>query len=70
MKKIVKDKKTMGTFLAKAMIELPDGTVVVGDTHDWQYLDNGMIFIKIDGISYVAHGSRVVITDTDDNDEE
>lgn len=53
-------------FTKKAMIKLPDGTIVVGDTHDWTFLDNGLVCIEIDGIDYIVHGMNLAIMDRDE----
>ena len=53
-------------FIKMAMIKLPDGTIIKGDTHDWRCMDNGMICIEIDGLDYFVHCSNVAIMDRDD----
>lgn len=45
-----------------AIILLPNGEVVEGDVESWSdYSDGGQIQVKIDGTTYLAHSSNVVL---------
>lgn len=46
----------------KAIICLPDGTVVSGKVDGWKdYEDGDQIQVKIKGVTYLAHSSNVVL---------
>lgn len=53
-------------FTKTAMIKLPDDSIIEGDTHDWTFLDNGLVCIEIDGIEYIVHAVNLIIMDRDD----
>lgn len=46
----------------KAIITLPDGTVVEGAVESWtDYSDGDQIQVKIDGVTYLVHSGDVVL---------
>lgn len=46
----------------KAIISLPDGTVIEGKVDSWLDFDSSdTIQVKIDGVSYYTHSSNVVL---------
>jgi len=46
----------------KAIISLPDGTVVSGKVDSWRdYEDGDQIQVKIDGTTYLVHSSNIVL---------
>lgn len=46
----------------RAIIQLPDGSVVSGEVDSWKdYEDGDQIQVKIDGTSYLVHSSNVVL---------
>lgn len=45
-----------------AIISLPDGRIVTGEVQSWtDYEDGDQIQVKIDGVTYLAHSSNVVM---------
>jgi hypothetical protein len=52
---------TVRTF-DRAIICLPDGTVISGEVQAWlDYEDGDQIQVKIDGVTYLVHSSQVVL---------
>ncbi len=52
---------TTYTF-SKAIISLPDGTVVEGQVSSWKdYEDGDQLQVVIDGTTYLLHASNVVL---------
>ena len=46
----------------KAILSLPDGTVVSGKVDSWRdYEDGDQIQVKIDGTTYLVHSSNIVL---------
>lgn len=46
----------------RAIISLPDGTVVSGQVQSWKdYEDGDQIQVRIDGVTYLVHSSQVVL---------
>ena len=46
----------------KAVIKLPDGSVVEGDVQTWTDFDDGdQIQVKIGGKTYLVHSSNIVL---------
>lgn len=46
----------------RAIISLPDGTVVSGSVESWRkYEDGDQMQVKIDGVTYLVHASNVVL---------
>ena len=46
----------------KAVLCLPDGTIISGKVQSWtDYEDGDQIQVKIDGVTYLAHSSNVVL---------
>lgn len=46
----------------KAMISMPDGTVLEGDVESWKdYSDGDQIQVSIDGVTYLVHSSNIVL---------
>ena len=46
----------------KAILSLPDGTVVSGNVDAWRdYEDGDQIQVKIDGTTYLVHSSNIVL---------
>lgn len=52
---------TVYTF-DKAIISLPDGTVIDGKVDSWtDYEDGDQIQVKIDGVTYLVHSSNICL---------
>lgn len=48
----------------RAIIQLPDGTVVDGKVQSWRdYEDGDQIQVKIDGVTYLVHAADVALID-------
>lgn len=48
----------------KAIIKLPDGTVVQGEVHSWRdYEDGDQIQVNIEGVTYLVHSANCVLYD-------
>lgn len=48
----------------RAIITLPDGTVIEGAVDSWKdYADGDQIQVKIDGTTYLVHSSNIVLID-------
>lgn len=48
----------------RAIIQLPDGTMVDGKVQSWRdYEDGDQIQVKIDGVTYLVHSSDVALID-------
>lgn len=46
----------------RAIIELPDGSVVSGEVDSWtDYSDGDQIQVKINGTSYLVHSEDIVL---------
>lgn len=45
----------------RAMISLPDGTVVEGEVQTWRDYEGDQLQVVIDGVTYLTHASRVVL---------
>ena len=46
----------------KAVISLPDGTIVEGNVESWKdYADGDQIQVKIDGVTYLVHSCDAVL---------
>lgn len=46
----------------RAILYLPDGTIVDGDIESWtDYEDGDQIQVKIDGATYLVHSMNVVL---------
>lgn len=46
----------------RAIVRLPDGTVIDGKLQSWSdYEDGDQIQVKIDGVTYLLHSSDVVL---------
>lgn len=46
----------------KAILSLPDGTVVSGKLNNWKdYEDCDQVQVVIDGVTYLAHQNNVVL---------
>ena len=46
----------------RAVLCLPDGTVVSGKLQSWtDYEDGDQLQVKIDGVTYLAHSSQCVL---------
>ena len=46
----------------RAIIQLPDGTIIEGKIDNWTDYDDGdQIQLKIDGKTYLVHSSNVVL---------
>ena len=46
----------------RAIISLPDGTVISGQVQAWSdYADGDQIQVKIDGVTYLVHSSQIVL---------
>ena len=46
----------------RAIIHLPDGTVVSGEVESWtDYEDGDQLQIKINGVTYLVHSSDAVL---------
>lgn len=52
---------TTYTF-TRAILSLPDGTVISGEVESWRDYDDGdQIQVKIDGVTYLVHSSNCVL---------
>lgn len=52
---------TTYTF-TRAIISLPDGTVINGKVESWKdYEDGDQIQVKIDGVTYLVHSSNICL---------
>lgn len=52
---------TTYTF-TRAIISLPDGTVIDGKVESWKdYEDGDQIQVKIDGVTYLVHSSNICL---------
>lgn len=52
---------TTYTF-TRAIISLPDGTVIDGKVDSWKdYEDGDQIQVKIDGVTYLVHSSNICL---------
>lgn len=48
----------------KAIIKLPDGTVVQGEVYSWRdYEDGDQIQVNIEGVTYLVHSANCVLYD-------
>lgn len=48
----------------KAIIKLPDGTVVQGEVRSWRdYEDGDQIQVNIEGVTYLVHSANCVLYD-------
>ena len=46
----------------KAVVSLPDGTIIKGDVSSWRdYEDGDQIQVKIDGVTYLVHSSNIAL---------
>lgn len=46
----------------KAIIELPDGSIVEGEVDSWtDYADADQLQIEIDGVIYLVHASKATL---------
>ena len=46
----------------RAILSLPDGTVIEGEVESWtDFNDGDQIQVKIDGVTYLVHSSDVVL---------
>lgn len=46
----------------RAIIELPDGTVIDGKVQSWTDFEDGdQIQVKIDGVTYLVHSSDIAL---------
>lgn len=46
----------------RAIISLPDGTVITGEVQGWtDYEDGDQLQIQVDGVTYLVHSSQVVL---------
>lgn len=45
----------------RAIINLPDGSVIKGDVDSWNDYDSDQIQVKIDGVMYLVHSNNVVL---------
>lgn len=46
----------------RAIIQLPNGKVIEGDVEGWMDFEDGdQIQVKINGITYLVHSSKVVL---------
>lgn len=46
----------------RAIVTLPDGTIIEGEVENWRdYPDGDQIQVKIDGKTYLVHSSNVVL---------
>lgn len=51
-------------YIDKAMIKMPDGTVVSGKVESWKdYENSDAIQVKIDGVTYYTFLGNVVLMD-------
>lgn len=48
----------------RAMVMLPDGSVISGKCDSWRdYEDGDQLQVRIDGKTYLTHGTNVVLID-------
>lgn len=48
----------------KAILSLPDGTLVEGNVQSWKDFDDGdQIQVKINNVTYLVHSSSIVLID-------
>lgn len=48
----------------RAVINMPDGTVVEGKVSTWKdFAQSDMIQVTIDGVTYLTHSANVVLMD-------
>lgn len=48
----------------KAIIKLPDGTIVQGEVYSWRdYEDGDQIQVNIEGVTYLVHSANCVLYD-------
>lgn len=48
----------------KAIIKLPDGTIVQGEVYSWRdYKDGDQIQVNIEGVTYLVHSANCVLYD-------
>ena len=48
----------------RAMIAMPDGSVVEGEVESWRDYDDGdQLQVTINGVTYLTHASNVVLMD-------
>ena len=46
----------------KAVVSLPDGTVVKGKVDSWRdYEDGDQIQVKVDGVTYLVHSANIAL---------
>ena len=46
----------------KAVLRMPNGKIVSGNVQSWtDYEDGDQIQVKIDGVTYLAHSSNIVL---------
>lgn len=45
----------------KAIVSLPDGTLVSGKVDSWKDYDGDQIQVKIDGVTYLVHSVNAVL---------
>ena len=45
----------------RAILSLPDGTVVSGTVDSWKDYDGDQIQVKIDGVTYLTFSSNIVL---------
>lgn len=46
----------------KAVLRMPNGNIISGEVQSWtDYEDGDQIQVKIDGVTYLAHSSNVVL---------
>ena len=45
----------------KAVIAMPDGSVVQGAVESWKDYDGDQLQVKIDGVTYLTHAENVVL---------
>ena len=45
----------------RAIIQLPDGTIVDGKVSSWKDFDGDQIQVKINGVSYLVHSEDIAL---------
>lgn len=46
----------------RAIIELPDGTVIDGPVNSWKDFEDGdQIQVTVDGVTYLVHASKITL---------
>lgn len=45
----------------RAVIAMPDGSVVQGTVESWKDYDGDQLQVKIDGVTYLTHAENVVL---------